>query len=61
MSTPVAVVLGSQSDWETMKEACDALTQFGIEVAERVPHAFPTNEHNAFYLTTKAKKSGHIL
>ena len=39
----------------------DALTQFGIEVAERVPHAFPTNEHNAFYLTTKAKKSGHIL
>jgi GTP cyclohydrolase II len=39
----------------------DALTQFGIEVSERVPHAFPTNEHNAFYLSTKAKKSGHIL
>ena len=30
MSTPVAVVMGSQSDWETMKEACDALTQFGV-------------------------------
>ncbi len=39
----------------------EALKQFGIEVAERVPHAFPTNEHNAFYLSTKAKKSGHIL
>ncbi|MED5390096.1 MAG: 5-(carboxyamino)imidazole ribonucleotide mutase [Pseudomonadota bacterium] len=30
MSTPVAVVMGSQSDWETMKEACDALTQFNV-------------------------------
>ena len=39
----------------------EALTQFGIEVTERVPHAFPTNEHNAFYLSTKARKSGHIL
>jgi len=38
-----------------------ALEQFGIKVAERVPHAFPTNEHNEFYLRTKADKSGHIL
>ena len=26
MTVSVAVVMGSQSDWETMKEACDALT-----------------------------------
>ena len=38
-----------------------ALAQYGIEVVERVPHAFPANEHNAFYLATKAKKSGHLL
>ena len=38
-----------------------ALETFGIEVAERVPHAFPTNEHNAFYLSTKADKGGHLL
>ena len=30
MTVSVAVVMGSQSDWETMKEACDALTQFGV-------------------------------
>lgn len=30
MSTPVAVVMGSQSDWDTMKETCDALSQFGV-------------------------------
>lgn len=30
MTKPVAVVMGSQSDWETMKEACDALGQFSV-------------------------------
>jgi GTP cyclohydrolase II len=39
----------------------EALGQFGIKVVERVPHAFPTNEHNEFYLTTKKAKSGHLL
>ncbi len=38
-----------------------ALEQFGITVAERVPHAFPSNDHNAFYLSTKRDKSGHLL
>ena len=37
-----------------------ALEQFGIAVTERVPHAFPSNDHNEFYLSTK-KKSGHLL
>ena len=39
----------------------EALSRFGIEVAERVPHSFPSNDHNAFYLSTKADKSGHLL
>lgn len=33
----------------------------GIKVAERVPHHMPTNPHNADYLATKRKKSGHLL
>lgn len=37
------------------------LERWGVQVAERVPHAFPANDHNAFYLSTKAKKSGHLL
>jgi GTP cyclohydrolase II len=32
-----------------------------IRVAERVPHQMPTNPHNADYLATKRKKSGHLL
>ena len=38
-----------------------ALARHGIEVAERVAHAFPSNAHNAGYLQTKAKRSGHLL
>jgi GTP cyclohydrolase II len=32
----------------------------GIKVVERVPHHMPTNPHNADYLATKRKKSGHL-
>jgi GTP cyclohydrolase II len=39
----------------------DALVRLGIDVLERVPHAFPTNRHNERYLQTKAAKSGHLL
>jgi GTP cyclohydrolase II len=37
------------------------LEQYGIAVTERVQHAFPSNDHNAFYLSTKKEKSGHLL
>ena len=36
-----------------------ALTRCGITVEERVPHAFPANGHNDFYLATKAARFGH--
>ncbi|MHA1600809.1 MAG: GTP cyclohydrolase II [Alphaproteobacteria bacterium] len=36
-----------------------ALARCGISVDERVPHAFPSNGHNAFYLATKAARFGH--
>ncbi len=38
-----------------------ALARHGVEVTERVPHSFPSNEHNWTYLQTKAKRSGHLL
>ena len=39
----------------------EGLEAAGIRVAERVPHQMPTNPHNADYLATKRKKSGHLL
>ena len=42
-------------------EKVAALTRCGIVVEERVPHAFPSNDHNNFYLTTKATRFGHLF
>ncbi|HEX8937612.1 MAG TPA: GTP cyclohydrolase II [Sphingomicrobium sp.] len=33
----------------------------GIKVMERVAHQMPANPHNADYLATKRKRSGHLL
>lgn len=38
-----------------------ALAHCGIIVEERVPHTFPSNEHNETYLRTKAARGGHIF
>lgn len=38
-----------------------ALARHGIAVTERVPHVFPSNQHNWAYLDTKAKRSGHLF
>lgn len=37
------------------------LTQHGIVVAGRIPHVIPPNDHNRFYLETKANRSGHWM
>jgi GTP cyclohydrolase II len=37
------------------------LEAVGIKVAERVAHQMPANPHNADYLATKRKRSGHLL
>jgi GTP cyclohydrolase II len=39
----------------------EGLQTAGIEVVERVAHQMPANPHNADYLATKRKKSGHLL
>jgi GTP cyclohydrolase II len=38
-----------------------ALEAARVKVVERVPHAFPDNEHNRAYLRTKVEKAGHLL
>ena len=37
----------------------DALTDLGIEIAERVPLHVGRNPHNEHYLNTKQSKLGH--
>jgi GTP cyclohydrolase II len=38
----------------------DGLEAAGIRVAERVAHHMPTNPHNADYIATKQRRSGHL-
>jgi GTP cyclohydrolase II len=37
------------------------LEKSGIIVKGRISHVIPANEHNRFYLQTKANRSGHLL
>ena len=39
----------------------EGLKAAGIKVVERVAHQMPANPHNADYLATKRKRSGHLL
>lgn len=39
----------------------NGLASLGVRVSERIPLIVPPNEHNRFYLQTKASKSGHLL
>ncbi len=39
----------------------DGLALCGITVEERVPHKFPSNQHNEVYIRTKAGRGGHLL
>jgi GTP cyclohydrolase II len=39
----------------------EGLTQYGVKITGRIPHILPPNPYNAFYLRTKAEKSGHMI
>jgi GTP cyclohydrolase II len=38
-----------------------ALAEAGVEIVDRVSHAFPSNGHNAAYLQAKRDRAGHLL
>jgi GTP cyclohydrolase II len=39
----------------------EALARYGVAVVERVPHVFPSNDHNRAYLEVKRVKGGHLF
>src|SRR3954469_2187290 len=42
MPEPVAIIMGSQSDWETMRHAADTLTALGVSHEARIVSAHRT-------------------
>ena len=58
MSSPeIAIVMGSASDWATMKPAADLLTQFGISTLTRVVSAHRT-PHRLYEFAASAEAMG---
>ncbi|HAO44021.1 MAG TPA: 5-(carboxyamino)imidazole ribonucleotide mutase [Afipia sp.] len=44
MTPPVAIIMGSQSDWETMRHAAETLTALGVAHEARIVSAHRTPE-----------------
>lgn len=49
MPPRIAVIMGSTSDWETMRHACETLAEFCVEFEREVVSAHRTPEHMAQY------------
>jgi 5-(carboxyamino)imidazole ribonucleotide mutase len=57
VSIPVAIIMGSQSDWPTMKHAADVLTQLGVAHEARIVSAHRTPQR-LYDFAKGAKASG---
>lgn len=55
MTSPVAIIMGSQSDWETMRHAADTLTELGVGFDARIVSAHRTPER--LYAFAKGAKA----
>lgn len=57
MTEKVAVIMGSTSDWETMRFTCDILDEFGIAYQKKVVSAHRTPDY-MFEFAKGARASG---
>jgi len=57
----VGVIMGSQSDWETMRQAADVLTQFGVAHESRVVSAHRTPAWMAEYGITATERGLEVI
>ena len=57
MTAPIAIIMGSQSDWETMRHAADTLTALGVASDTRIVSAHRTPDR-LFTFAKGAKAAG---
>jgi 5-(carboxyamino)imidazole ribonucleotide mutase len=61
-STPlVGVIMGSRSDWETMRHACETLERLGVTFETRVVSAHRTPDLMADYAKTAADRGLKVV
>jgi 5-(carboxyamino)imidazole ribonucleotide mutase len=57
----IGIIMGSQSDWSTMKEAADVLDELGIAYETKIVSAHRTPDRLWDYGTTAASKGLHAI
>jgi 5-(carboxyamino)imidazole ribonucleotide mutase len=60
-SNPVAIIMGSQSDWATMKHAADTLDRLGIAHDDRIVSAHRTPARLYDFATTARAKGYRVI
>jgi len=61
ISPVVGVVMGSRSDWETMRQATEVLDEFGIGYEARVVSAHRTPDRLVRYARTAEERGLHVI
>ncbi|WP_027410385.1 5-(carboxyamino)imidazole ribonucleotide mutase [Anoxybacteroides tepidamans] len=61
MQPLVGVIMGSQSDWETMKYACDILDELHIPFEKKVVSAHRTPDYMFEYAETAEKRGIKVI
>ncbi|OXM13973.1 5-(carboxyamino)imidazole ribonucleotide mutase [Paenibacillus herberti] len=61
MGASVGVIMGSKSDWETMKLACDVLDELGIAYEKRVVSAHRTPDLMFEYAETAVERGLKVI
>ena len=57
MTAPVAIIMGSQSDWDTMRHAAETLAALGVDSEKHIISAHRTPER-LFAFARGAKAAG---
>lgn len=61
MSALVGVIMGSTSDWETMKKACDVLDELGVPYEKKVVSAHRTPDLMFEYAEKAAERGLKVI
>src|SRR5919106_880174 len=61
MTVRVGVIMGSQSDWETMKHACDMLEELGVPYEKKVVSAHRTPDLMFEYAASAASRGIQVI
>jgi 5-(carboxyamino)imidazole ribonucleotide mutase len=61
MTVRVGVIMGSQSDWETMKHACDILDELGVPFEKKVVSAHRTPDLMFEYAASAIERGIQVI